>query len=83
MMYAVFVLDCRARGLFDSGDLDLVTGVTFLVTGVTFLVTLLESESLDRFLVKRREPPAEAEATWHIVKAIPGPDEVVLRSLMC
>ena len=24
---------------------------------------------------------AEAEATWHIVKAIPGPDEVVLRSL--
>ena len=26
---------------------------------------------------------AEAEATWHIVKAIPGPDEVVLRSPMC
>ena len=64
MMYAVFVLDCRARGLFDSGDLDLVTGVTFLVTGVTFLVTgvtflvtLLESESLDRFLVKRAGLP--------------------------
>ena len=57
MMCVVFVLDCRARGLFDSGDLDLVTGVTFLVTGVTILVTLLESESLDRFLVKRAGLP--------------------------
>ena len=57
MMCVVFVLDCRARGLFDSGDLDLVTGVTFLVTGVTFLVTLLESESLDRFLEKRAGLP--------------------------
>ena len=76
MMCVVFVLDCRARGLFDSGYLD-------LVTGVTFLVTLLESESLDRFLVKRREPPAEAEATWHIVTSISDSDEVVLRSLMC
>ena len=57
MMCVVFVLDCRARGLFDSGDLDLVKGVTFLVTGVTILVTLLESESLDRFLVKRAGLP--------------------------
>ena len=50
MMCAVFVLDCRARGLSDSGYLD-------LVTGVTILVTLLESESLDRFLVKRAGLP--------------------------
>ena len=83
MMCEVFVLDCRARGLFDSGYLDLVTGVTLLVTGVTILVTLLESESLDRFLGKRSEPPAEAEATWHIVTSISDSDEVVLRSLMC
>ena len=28
-------------------------------------------------------PVSGKTGTWHIVKAIPGPDEVVLRSLMC
>ena len=72
----VLVLDCRDVTLFDSGCI-------WTWRRMTLLVTPLESESLDRFLVKRAGPPAEAEATWHIVKAIPGPDEVVLRSLMC
>ena len=72
----VLVLDCRDVTLFDSGCI-------WTWMRMTLFVTLLESESLDRFLVKRAGPPAEAEATWHIVKAIPGPDEVVLRSPMC
>ena len=75
-MVCALVLDCRDVTLFDSGGIWTWRRMTLFCDTAGIRVFGPVSGKTGR-------ASAEAEATWHIVKAIPGPDEVVLRSPMC